>query len=68
MNSEIKNEYNKLSNQKKIMTLKQLEAKIEMNDILIKTIDDQVIQNDKLIELITARRNELLDILINCNK
>jgi len=68
MNSEIKNEYNKLSNQKKIMTLKQLEAKIEMNDILIKTIDDQVIQNDKLIELITARRNELLDILIDCNK
>ena len=68
MNSEIKNEYNKLSNQKKIMTLKQLEAKIEMNDILIKTIDDQVIQNDKLIELIPARRHELLDILIDCNK
>ena len=49
------------------MSLKSIYS-FNINDILIKTIDDQVIQNDKLIELITARRNELLDILIDCNK
>ena len=68
MNSEIKNEFNKLNVEQKIMSVKQLDEKIKMNDRLIKTIDDHVMQNDKLIELLTARRNELLDILIACNK
>ena len=68
MNREIKNEFNKLNVEQKLMSVKHLEEKLKMNDDLIKTIDDQVLQNDKLIELLTARRNELLDILIACNK